>query len=599
MVATMGEGHVARVLQQQVARYGRRTALRYRTAGGWHDLSWAGFGARIRAAARALLALGVGEQQAIGIFSPNRPEWTIVDLAGLTVRAIPVPIYATSTASQAAYIVADADIRVLFVGGQEQYDKVRSLAGTSGRKVVALDPAIRVEPGPCSLSFDEFVALGRDAALDGEVEARAARGCEEDLLTLIYTSGTTGDPKGVMLTHGNLLAALASHDLRLLDPSDRDVSLCFLPLAHVFERCWTYYALSKGMVNCYLDDPTQVIAAMGEVRPTVMCAVPRFYEKIYAAVTTKLATAPAHKRLLFRWAVDVGRAWGLRRKDELPIPLHLRLRHAVADALVLGKLRALCGGRIKFFPCAGAPLSQEIEEFFHALGIFICYGYGLTETTATVSCHEPSRFRFGTVGRPMPGVEVRIGEADEILVRGKTVMKGYFNQPESTAEAFVDGWFRTGDAGRLDPDGLLVITDRLKDLFKTSAAKYVAPQLLESRIGADPWIEQVAVFGDQRNYVTALLVPAFAKLEEHARQQGIPFGSREELCARPEIVALYQERIDLHNRDFARHEQLKRFTLLPQELTVESGGMTPTMKVKRSRVAEQYRAEIDAMYAAP
>ena len=596
MVLAMGEGHVARVLRQQVERYGKRAALRYRTAGGWHDVSWAGFGERVTAVARALVALGVREQEPIAIFSPNRPEWTMVDVGALTIRAVPVPIYATSTASQAAYIVADAAIRVVFVGGAEQYAKVRSIDGAERLRVVALDPSICVDAGEGSLSFDDFLALGRNPATSDEVEARMARGCADDLLTLIYTSGTTGEPKGVMLTHGNMLAALHSHDLRLLDPNDGDVSLCFLPLAHVFERCWTYYALSKGMVNCYLDDPANVIQALGEVRPTVMCAVPRFYEKIYAAVQSKLETAPAHKRLLFRWAVEVGRAWGLRRKDELPIPLHLRLRHAVADALVLGKLRALCGGRIKFFPCAGAPLSQEIEEFFHALGIFVCYGYGLTETTATVSCHEPSRFRFGTVGRPMPGVEVRIGEADEILVRGKTVMKGYFNKPEATAEVLVDGWFRTGDAGRLDPDGLLVITDRLKDLFKTSAAKYVAPQVLESRIGADPWIEQIAVFGDRRNYVTALLVPAFARLEEHARAQGIRFGSREELCARPEIVALYQERINLHNRDFARHEQVKRFTLLPSELTVESGGMTPTMKVKRNRVAEQYRAEIDAMY---
>lgn len=593
----METDHLALVFRERAERFGDKTAVRYRADGEWREMSWRTFSERIRAAGRALVALGVPEGGRVGIFSANRPEWTIADVGSHEARAVPVPIYPTNTAKQAEYIIDDAEIRVLFVGVRDQYEKARSLVGP-GRQllIVAFDETTPLDPGDDSMYFSDFLRLGDARGTAEEIEARLGRASRNDLLTLIYTSGTTGEPKGVMLTHTCAAEALRIHDLRLLDPNENDVSLCFLPLSHVFERCWTWYALSKGMTNCYLDDPTQVVEALQQTRPTIMCAVPRFYEKIYATVSNRLLTAPPLKRALFNWAIKVGRAHGLLRKDGLPIPALLALRHRIADALVLAKLRAIVGGRIKFFPCAGAPLAQEIEEFFYAAGVFICYGYGLTETTATVTCHEYRGFTFGTVGKPMPGVEVKIGENDEILVRGATVMKGYYHKPAATAEAFVDGWFRTGDAGAIDAHGNLIITDRIKDLIKTSGGKYIAPQMIEARVGSDHLVEQVVVIGEGRRFVSALLVPSFVNLEEAAKAKGITFSSREELIANPAVVALYQQRIDAHNSELARYEQIKKFTLLPRELTVEAGEITPTLKIKRKQVAARYQDVIDAMY---
>ena len=422
----MAYTHLAQVYRDRIAQHGDRTALRYRRDGVWHDISWTELGERIQTVARALVELGVAEGERIGIYSGNRPEWTIVDLAAQRLRAVPVPIYPTSTAKQAEYIVNDAEVGVIFVGALEQYDRVLTLLPRSRvlRRVVAFDDAAAAAGGGNVMTFSALLELGRRSDHDAEIAAREARASADDLLTLIYTSGTTGEPKGVMLTHGNIIATAPLHDQRLLDPNENDVSLCFLPLSHVFERTWTFYALYRGMTNCYCDDPLKVVEYLQQCRPTVMCAVPRFYEKIYATVLSKLETAPPLRRRLFHWAIGVGRRYGNQYKDRKTIPLGLRLRHALADKLVLSKLRAVVGGRIKFFPCAGAPLSQEIEEFFYAAGIYICYGYGLTETTATVSCHEPFNFRFGTVGKPLPGVEVRIGENSEIQVRGPIVMKG-------------------------------------------------------------------------------------------------------------------------------------------------------------------------------
>jgi long-chain acyl-CoA synthetase len=351
------------------------------------------------------------------------------------------------------------------------------------------------------------------------------------------------------------------------------------------------------MTVCYCDDPAKVAEFLREVRPTVMCAVPRFYEKVYATVFDRLESASPLRRRLFRWAIAVGAEMARCRREEDAVPLGLKLSHAVADRLVLQKIRAVTGGRIRFFPCAGAPLSQKIEEFFHAAGIFIIYGYGLTETTATVTCHETRRFRPGTVGRPLPGIEVKISDGGEILVRGATVMQGYYRKPKETAEVFVDGWFRTGDAGVLDADGYLRITERIKDLIKTSGGKYIAPQLLESTIGADHYVEQVAVIGEGRKFVSALIVPSFDALERWAHAEGISFSERADLVSHPRVAELYRRRLDELSGDFASFERIVRFTLLPEPLTVEGGEITPTMKVRRKAAAEKHQGAIDAMYA--
>ncbi|MDD2603663.1 MAG: long-chain fatty acid--CoA ligase [Desulfobacterales bacterium] len=589
----------AAIVHQNIRKFGARPVLRTRRQGKWIEIDWNGLGQRMQQAARGLLDLGVAEGEMVCIFSPNKPECTIADLAALNIRGVPVYIYPTNTAGQAEYIVAHSGARILFTGTQEQFDKAAAMLKDGPlHTIVAFDDATDLRGLEGAMHWSAFLDRAQGTDLDAEIDRRLERATVDDLLTLIYTSGTTGEPKGVMLTHASLLHSAAGHDLRLLPTGPEDVSLCFLPLSHVFERIWTYYVLYRGMVNNYLEDPKQIVDFIQEVKPTIMCAVPRFYEKIYAAMMHRLESASPAKQKLFHWAIAVGRERNGRVKDELPVPFWLALRYRLADRLVLGKLRALVGGRIRFFPCAGAPLGEEIEAFFHAAGLFICYGYGLSETTATVTCHEPSRYRFGLVGKPLPGVDVKIGANDEILVRGATVMKGYYKNPAETAAVFEDGWFKTGDTGRFEDNGELRITDRIKDLMKTSGGKYIAPQYVEAMIGADLYIEQIAVVADNRKFVSALIVPEFEALEEYARNHGIAFASREELIAKPQIVRLFEERIKARSGELANYERIIRFTLLAEPFTIDRGEITPTLKLKRKAIKEKFSQAIDAMYDA-
>jgi long-chain acyl-CoA synthetase len=589
--------HLATALFERIGKYGDRTAIRHRRNGAWQDLSWNGMGEQIRAAAKGLLAMGVKEGEMVGIFSQNCPEWTIADYAILCLRGVSVPIYATNTPKQAEYIVDEAEIGIVFAGGREQYDKV--LAVHDGRpllrRIIVFDEGVDLAGVPNAVHFRDFLEEGRKTGGDAEIDERLKRASLDDLATLIYTSGTTGEPKGVMLHHSNFYHSFIAHEKRL-EVSDKDVSLCFLPLSHVFERTWTFFALHEGMTNNYCDDTSKIVEYLQQVKPTIMCAVPRFYEKIYATVFEKLESAPPLKRKLFLWALDVGEQAFLLRKEEKPIPRILQIKHKIAETLVLKKIQEAVGGRIRFFPCAGAPLSKRIEEFFHAAGITIAYGYGLTETCATVTCHEKAHFRPGTVGKPIYGVEVRIGENGEIQVKGETVTKGYYKKPEATAEAFTaDGWFRTGDVGVIE-DGYLSITDRIKDLMKTSGGKYIAPQLIETLVGNDYFVDQVTIIGDLRQYVTALIVPAFDPLEEYAKKNNIAFASREELIERPEIVQFYEKRIRENTKELARYETIRRFRLLPHPFTQEGGEITPTMKLKRKVITRKYQDVIEKMY---
>ena len=593
----MTQFHLARTLFDRIDRYGDRTALRYRKDGIWNDITWNSLSDQIRSVARELLALGIQEGERVGIFSQNCPEWTIADFAILAIRGVSVPIYATSTTRQAEYIMDEAEIGVVFAGGREQYEKVLALHGGSSRlrRIIVFDETVDLGGADCAIHFKDFLEEGRKTCGDAVIMERIENASLDDLATLIYTSGTTGEPKGVMLHHSNFYHSFIAHEKRL-EVSDHDVSMCFLPLSHIFERAWTFFALSQGMVVYYCDDTAKIIEYLQQARPTIMCAVPRFYEKIYSTIFERLESASPSKRKLFLWAVGVGEQALLLRKEKQPLPLALKIRHAIAEALVLKKIQGIVGGRIRFFPCAGAPLSKKIEEFFHAVGITIAYGYGLTETCATVTCHEKFHFRPGTVGKPVPGVEVRIAENGEIQVKGGTVTKGYYRKPEATAEAFTaDGWFRTGDVGVLE-EGYLTITDRIKDLMKTSGGKYIAPQLIETMIGNDHYVDQVSVIGDLRQYVTAVIVPAFDALEEYARKNGIPFSSREELVAHPEIVRFYERRIAENTRELARYETVKKFRLLARPFTQEAGEMTPTMKLKRKVINEKYQDLIEKMY---
>ncbi|MBP8979688.1 MAG: long-chain fatty acid--CoA ligase [Syntrophobacterales bacterium] len=592
----MPEKHLALMVGKLAKKYGGRTALRYRENGVWQDISWQEADAQIRDAAKGLLELGVPEGGMVGIFSQNRPEWTLADFAILSIRGVSVPVYATNTAKQTEYIVNEAEISVLFVGGGEQYAKAVSLLGVSPylKKIVVFDKTIPLAGNDQAMYWQDLLALGRKSTREQELAARLKRADMNDLATLIYTSGTTGEPKGVMLHHSNFYFSFQAHEKRL-SVSDQDISMCFLPLSHVFERAWTYFALGNGMVVNYCDDTGKIVEYLQEVKPTIMCAVPRFYEKIYGAIFEKLEKAPPSKKRLFMWAVELGDRVYRRVKEKQPLPWDLRLKHRIAEKLVLLKLRDIVGGRIRFFPCAGAPLSKHIEEFFHAVGIPIKYGYGLTETTATVTCHEEYHYRPGTVGKPIYGVDVKIAPNGEILVRGETVMKGYYKKPEATAEVFEDHWFKTGDVGVLE-DGYLTITDRIKDLMKTSGGKYIAPQLIETTIGKDHFIEQISIIGDERKYVSALIVPAFDALEDYAKSRNIPYNSREDLIGHPEIVQFYQERIEQNQRELAGFEKVKKFRLLAKAFTQEDGEMTPTMKLKRKVINEKYRDIIDGMY---
>ncbi len=590
----MAPDHLSRMIRESAARFGPREAMRYRDEKGWRSVTYAELGARVEAMARALVGAGIAAGDRVAIFAPNGPEWAVADFGVMMAGAVGVPVYATDTARQAEQVFLDAGAKLLFVGGQEQHDK--AVAFESGAPaVVAFDPATRLQ-GPGSSSLASFLARATPGSA-AEVEARLAAAKPEDLATIIYTSGTTGERKGAMLTHANFASQFRTLDERFeFGPEDR--SLCFLPLSHVYERAWSYFVFRSGAANVYLRDPRDAVVAMPEVRPTAMVSVPRLYEKVYAAVQDRVARSSPARRRLFRWALGVGSAFEHASRTGRRVGPALRVKHRVADTLVLSRIREAVGGDKRFFSAGGAPLAREIEEFFLSAGLLVCQGYGLTETSPMVSCNAPGAFRFGTVGRPIPGCEVRIAHEGEVQVRGDNVMKGYWGRPAETAAAFEDGWFRTGDVGVLDPDGYLRITDRIKDLIITSQGKNVAPQRVEGTLSGHPLLEQVVVIGDRRRFLSALVVPNFLALEERAKSDGIPFSSREELVNRPEVVALYESVLSERSRELAGHERIKRFVVLPRELTQEAGEVTPTLKVRRRVVEQRYRDVIDGMYVA-
>ncbi len=599
----MAYHHLSVLVHRQAEKYGEKVALKYRDyeTAQWIPVTWRQFSQRVRRAAGALAALGVGEQENVGVFSQNKPECLYVDFAAFANRAVTVPLYATSSPTQAQYIVNDAQIRFLFVGEQFQYDaafRVFGLCGSLQRLVIFDRGVVRDARDTTSLYFDEFMRLGEGTAHDGLVEERTARASADDTANILYTSGTTGEPKGVVLRHANYLEAFRTHRIRLPQVTDRDVSMCFLPLTHVFERGWTYVCIERGTQVCINLRPQDIQTTIREVRPTVMCSVPRFWEKVYQGVQERIAQETGLRKSMMLDAIRTGREHNLQyvRLGKKP-PLALHLRYKFYEKTVYALLKKTIGiERGRFFPTAGAAVSDEVCEFVHSVGINMVVGYGLTESTATVSCFPATGFVIGSVGEVMPDLEVRIGPDDEILLRGRTVMHGYYKKPVSTAEAIdPDGWFHTGDAGRLE-GRTLYLTERIKDLFKTSNGKYISPQALETKFVVDRYIDQVAVIADRRKFVSALIVPAYDLLEHYARTQGIAFGSREELVAHEAVRAFYRDRIDTLQQQFAHFEQVKRFTLLPQPFSLERGELTNTLKLRRAVVDRNYREVIDRMY---
>ncbi len=594
----ISEDTIGKLFWSRVRKYGTRAALRVKRAGQWQDISWEEWGRNVKRFAMGLISLGLNERDRVAVLSENRPEWTYVDLAVLSANAADTPVYATNTPEQVEHILRDSGSRFIVVSTEEQLTKVKEIKGN----VPDLEKAILIDresehPEDWILTFAEVLELGGTEGDPAAFEKRVEGVGTQDLATLIYTSGTTGAPKGVMLTHDNFLSNVRGA-LEILPISESDVALSFLPLSHSFERLAGYYAiLAGGGTVAYAESIDKVPDNIQEINPTVMCSVPRLYEKIHARVLATIESGPALKKKLFGWGMGVGTEVSKRITEKKEIPQALKLKQKVADKLVFEKLRARMGTRLRFFISGGAPLAREIAEFFHAAGILILEGYGLTETTPVISANRPDAYKLGSVGQPLPNLEVKIAPDGEILVKGPSVMKGYYNRPEETREVLTeDGWFATGDIGYLDQDNFLYITDRKKDIIVTAGGKNIAPQNIENLLKLNRFIEQVCIIGDKRKYLTALIGPSFADLEGYARENGIATEPRQQLVEHPRIQGLFQDAIDEANAQLARYESIKRFTVLPMEFSQESGELTPTLKVKRKVVGTKYKQQIDRMY---
>ena len=595
--------HLSVMVHRQAEKYGDKVALKYRDyeTSQWIPITWNKFSQTVRQAANALVALGVEEQRNIGIFSQNKPECLFTDFAAFANRLVTIPLYATSSSAQAQYIINDAQIRFLFVGEQFQYDAAFSAFGFchSLQKLIIFDRSVVLDPrDKTSIYYDDFLALGEGLPHNDVVEERSARASDDDLANILYTSGTTGEPKGVMLHHFNYREAIRIHDIRLTAMTDKDVSMNFLPLTHVFEKAWTYLCIHRGVQVCINLRPADIQTTIKEVRPTLMCSVPRFWEKVYAGVQEKIAQETGLRKAMMLDAIKVGKMDNIDylRVGKTP-PLMLHLKYKFYEKTIYALLKKTIGiENGNFFPTAGAAVSDEICEFVHSVGINMVVGYGLTESTATVSCFLDKGYEIGSVGTVMPDLEVKIGENNEILLRGKTITTGYYKKPEATAAAIdKDGWFHTGDAGYLKDDHLY-LTERIKDLFKTSNGKYISPQALETKLAIDRYIDQIAIIADQRKFVSALIVPVYGLVKNYAKEKGLEYKDMADLLQHPKVQALFRARIDTLQQQFANYEQVKRFTLLPEPFNMERGELTNTLKLKRSVVSKNYKELIDKMY---
>ena len=595
--------HMSVLVHEQAKKYGNREMLIYQDFGGkeWKTLSWNEVSLTVKQVSNALLNMGVKVQENIGIFSQNSVQYIECDFAAWGVRAVTIPFYATSSEQQIQFMVNDAKIRFLFVGEQEQYDKahrVFSLCPTLER-IIVFDPAVSISDTDSSaIYFKDFLQLGNNLPRQTEVEQLQAEASFDDIANILYTSGTTGDSKGVILTHGQFNAAIVANS-KCVPVTDSDRIMNFLPYTHVFERGWAILCIYAGATLIVNTHPQEVQQSMRDTHPTCMSAVPRFWEKVYMGVMDKIEHSSAVQRKLFLHALEVGRRHNIEYLSlgKKP-PMALHLEYEVLNRTVFSLVRKELGlENAHFFPTAGAAVSAHVEEFVHSIGINMIVGYGLTESLATVSCdHLGEPYTVGSVGIPIEGIDIKVSEEGEILLKGPTITKGYYNREDLTKQAFTeDGYFKTGDAGYMK-DGELFLTERIKDLFKTSNGKYIAPQMIESKLLVDKFIDQIAIIADQRKFVSALIIPVYSLLEEYAREHGIAYDSREQLCTNPQIMQMMKERIDTLQQQLAHYEQVKRFTLLPNPLSMAKGELTNTLKIRRRVLNENYKELIDAMY---
>lgn len=596
--------HPAEMIFRRAKKYKNRSAIRYRDKNHkWQQISWTDFAEYVRLTSQAMIEYGVETHENIGICAQNMPECFFTDYGAYGIRAVSVPMYATSSPAQIEYIVRDSHIRFLFVGEQLQYNnafRVQQENGNILKRLIIFDPAVVRNPeDKTSVYMEEFIRLGDHALAETEAKIRRSNAVPEDLATIVYTSGTTGESKGVMLTHANFLEIMRIHDIRLPEVNDNDLSMCFLPLTHIFEKAWACYCFHKGVEVAVNLDPKKIQETLPEVCPTLMCNVPRFWEKVYAGVQDKINGASGLLQKIFRHAIKTGHRYVLdyRRTGTKP-PFWLSVKFHFYDNTVFALLKKVVGlkhGRV--FPVAGAPLADNIAEFLLSVNFPIRYGYGLSETSATVCFYPQTNYTLGSIGTIMPDLRVKIDpENNEILVKGKTITSGYYKKPEETAKAFTeDGFFRTGDAGRLEGDTLYFL-ERIKDLFKTSNGKYIAPQAIELSMSGNTYIEQCVAIADKYKFVSALIIPNFEALEKYAHSKNIPFENRKDLIRKAEIIRFFQSIIEDCQKGFASFEKIKRFTLLPESLSKDRGEITDTLKIKRAAIAENYAAEIEEMY---
>ena len=591
------------LIHSQAKIYGSRAAMKYKdyTEGRWKDISWKTYSEKVQLVSNAMLELGVGIQENMAVFSQNMPECMYVDFGAYAIRAVTIPFYATSSEMQVKYMVSDAKVRYIFVGEQYQYDTAYRVLKIeqSVCKLIIFDRSVKKdEQDTVSLYFDEFLELGKGFKHQAEIDKRTAELDQDDLANILYTSGTTGLSKGVMLTHRMYNTAIRAHN-GVLNLSDSDLVMSFLPFTHVFERGWSYLCIATGCTLAVNQRPTEILQSLREVHPTCMCAVPRFWEKVYAGVQEKMNTSSPIQRKMLEDALRVGKEYNVNYKMRgLEPPLTLKMQYLFYEKTVIALLLKTLGlERHNFFPTAGAAISKEVEEFVHSAGIMMIVGYGLTESTATVTCDRWNQsITIGSVGRLLDGIQLKFGENNEVLLKGDTITKGYYRKAEVTAMAIdSEGWFHTGDAGYLK-DGELFLTDRIKDLFKTSNGKYIAPQMLEAKLCVDRYIDQVVIIADQKKFVSALVIPEYKLLEQYAKDRNIPYQDRADLCRNKQIVQFVLDRLETMQQDLAYYEQVKRITLLPEPFSLERGELTNTLKVKRAVLNELYKEQIDSMY---
>lgn len=580
----------------RIESYADRTVMRRKKSGRYQNISWRQLGNQVRAFAHSLQALGFKPQQHAAIMAPNCPEWAYADLAIMACGGRTVPVYHTEGLKTIAHILADAECRILFSHSPLQAGKLLEMRAEMPQleKIVLLEGTADAEE---ILSLAEFLSLGEQT--DPQLlERQLAKGKREELATLVYTSGTTGEPKGAMLSHDNILSNLEACS-QLIDIGPQDECLSFLPLSHIFERMAGYYLmLHQGVIISYAESIDTVPANLAEIKPTIVLSVPRLYEKMYNRVLERVTTGPWLKKQLFFLALNLGRDKVTREQAGQPLPVLQKTLLGLFDKLVFAKIKERLGGRLRFFVSGGAPLVKEIAEFFLAAGVPIYEGYGLTETSPVIAVNYPGRHRLGSVGPPLKNLEVRLDETGELRVKGPSVFLGYWKKPEETAAALQEGWFRTGDIAQIDEAGFITITDRKKDLIVTAGGKNIAPQELENLLKTDKFISSVMLYGDQRPYLTALVVPDFEALQKYAAYKKIDFLDHCDLVNHPQVLGLIRRRIDKRQQALPSYRQLKRFTLLSRDFSGEKGEVTPTLKIKRNIVGQRYASQLEDLYRA-